>query len=223
MNKRTLSDIYRIGIQRLIKKGLRITIIPSYTCNYKCDYCSRNMDGGKPTTDKANSLDEWKRYLTDLDKTFRLDGSKIKEIVLTGGEPTLLPYFVELCNWITERWLLTVYTNLSRTRMLYLIRQTPRLMIHATYHAGQVNNNEFNYYWRATDEIHRVEVDEIGERRLRNPHKRTRLKPFAKIEEVKSRLAMLRVDPNFAAYLYCTDDAKANTLVAKLNNLNKLS
>ncbi len=210
MNKRTLSNIYRIGIQRLIKRGIRITIIPSYTCNYSCSYCGRNMDGNSPVTPKPKSLEEWKRYLTDLDKTFKLDGSKIKEIVMTGGEPTLLPYFVELCDWITERWLLMVYTNLALIGRLCRLKQTPRLMIHATHHPKEANRY-FNNRWRHVDEIHRVEVDEIGKRRLLNPYKRTRLKRFATVADLNNNLAMLRVDPSFAAYLYCNDDAKANT------------
>ena len=210
MKKRLVSSIYRIGIQRLLRKGMRITIIPSYICNYSCSYCGRKMGGADPKAE-LRSLEEWKRYLTDLDRTFKLSRSRIKEIVLSGGEPTLLPYFNELCNWITERWLLMVYTNLSDISKLCSLNQTPRLIIHATFHPEGTDSIWFNRRWRILDEIHRVEVDEIGQRRLANPHKKTRLKPFATMEDMETKLAMLRVDPNFAAYLYCIDDTAANT------------
>ncbi len=203
--KRRISDLYRIGIQRRIRKGLRITIIPSYACNYKCSYCSRIVDGKYPTA-KVKTMEEWKKYLTDLDLTFRMDRSKIKEVVITGGEPTLLPYFNELCDWITERWILVVYTNLSDVSKLTKLRQTPRLIIHASYHAGETDGQAyFNERWEYVDKYHRTIVDEIGERVLKNSHKKTRLKPFATKETLNTRLAMLRVDPNQAAYLHCTD------------------
>ena len=210
MNKRVISSIYRIGIQRLIRKGIRVTIIPSYVCNYSCSYCGRKMGGSDPKAG-LRSLEEWKRYLTDLDGTFKLSRSRLREIVLTGGEPTLLPYFNELCDFITERWLLTVYTNLSDISRLSKLDQTPHLIVHATFHPEFANSILFNKNWRLLDKIHRVVVDEIGQRRLEDPYKKTRLKPFATMEDMETKLAMLRVDPNFAAYLYCIDDTAANT------------
>ncbi len=204
------SNINRIGLQRLIQKGIRVSILPSYACNYSCSYCGRQMDANPKA--KLKTLEEWKRYLIDLDKTFKLDRSRIKEIILTGGEPTILPYFTELCEFILDRWLLTVYTNLSNIHKLRHIRQSTRLIVHATFHPDEANSRLFNHRWKTLDKIHRVVVDEIGERKLSYPYKKTRLKPMVKTaDEFKDKLATLRVDPNHAAYLYCTADTQANT------------
>jgi len=208
MNKRILSSIFRIGIFKRFHRGLRITIIPSYACNYNCHYCSRKIDGKSPSAPKK-SLEDWKRFLIDLDKTFRLSGTKIKEIIFTGGEPSILSYHVELSNWILSKgWFLTYYTNLSKIEGLKEINQSTKLRIHATYHHGY-SDNGFIDRWRELDKVHRVDVDEIGKRRIKG-HKKTYLKPFSTDEELENKLATLRVDPNFAIYLYCWSDVRAN-------------
>ena len=48
-------------------------------------------------------LEKWKEFLTDLNTNLKHGGTKIKEIILSGGEPTLLSYFVELSNWILDQ------------------------------------------------------------------------------------------------------------------------
>lgn len=209
MNKRKLSNIYRIGFQRLLFEGLRVTIIPTYSCNFNCSYCSKDVFGDTPVAPRK-SLEDWQKYLTDLDTTFRNDGSKIKEIILNGGEPTLLPYFINMCNWITERWLLTIYTNLWNIDKLSMVRPTTRLIVHATFHCDQITHTDFNRNWRELDKIHRVTVDEIGRKRLVNPYKRTRLKPFTTQEKLDNHLATIRIDPQLRMHLTCGTETKAN-------------
>jgi len=197
-----------IGIYRILRRGLRITIIPTYACNLDCEYCSRKINGETPTS-KVKNLDEWKGFLTDLDNTLRLDGSKIKEIILNGGEPTLLDYFESLCNWILKKgWLLTVYTNLTNQYILAGIKRSPRLIIHATYHPD-MEQARFYDNWFYLRQIHRIRVDEVGERRL-NFDIKTHLKPYSTDDELKNKLATIRVDPNLRMYLTCYADAKDN-------------
>ena len=210
MNKRVYSKIFRMHFWRTFKKGLYIGVIPSYVCNYSCSYCTPAMLGSRPST-PMRSLEEWKKYIIDFDNMLRRSNTKLKGIFLTGGEPTILPYFVDLCNWILDQgWLLSVYTNLSNPTTLIKINQSSRLIIMATFHPDTALPHVFSNDWEKVDKYHRVEVDEIGERKLTDAHKKTKLKPFSTEEYLKDNSTMLRVDSNFAAHLYCYDSIKAN-------------
>lgn len=210
--KRTLSNIFRIGIKRIIRKGLRITIIPTYACNYNCSYCGRKMFGKNPRTG-LKEIGQWKDYLIKMDKTLRKDRSKIKEIIFNGGEPTIVPYFSELCNWILDQgWLLTVYTNMSNDEPLLKIRQSTNLIIHSTYHYEYADPIEYNIRWKFVDQKHRTSVYELGERRLPLSYKPTNLIPLTVPDpnRANKKIATMRIDPNLAIYLTCDEDVAAN-------------
>lgn len=210
MNKRIYSKIFRMHFWRVLKKGLYVGIIPSYTCNYSCSYCTPAMFGSRPVT-PMRTLEEWKKYLIDFNNMLKRSNTQLKGVFLSGGEPTLLPYFVELSDWILDQgWLLSIYTNLSKPYTLIKVKQSSRLIIMSTFHPEQANNNLFNAAWEIVDRYHRTEVDEIGEKRLLSPYKKTRLKSFNTEEDLKNNSTMLRIDSNFAANLYCYDSIKAN-------------
>ena len=212
---RILSDIFRYTPMMKLTKGIRVYIIPSYACNYKCDYCAREIEGKYPKA-KRKDLTQWIEFLENLDETFRLSQSRLKEVILTGGEPTILPYFVELSNWILDKGLyLRVYSNLSEFSVPQLLKveQSRRLIITSTFHHKDAEEG-FNNRWETVDRKHRVVVHEIGERRLKNPHKKTKLKPFVPLTDSKqllSKMATLQVDPNFRIFLTCYEHAEANT------------
>lgn len=194
---------YPVGLQRILRRGLRVTIIPLWDCNFSCEYCCRKDDGSFPTGD-VKSLDQWKRFITDLNGTFKRDRLKIKEIILTGGEPTLLPYFKQLCDWILDQgFILVVYTNLSNTKKLKSIRKSFRLRIHTTHHPGFFSEAKFNKNLLDVMSVHNVVVDEIGERRLSSCPIKTKLKPYGSDEQIRWGLSSLRVEPDFAINIYC--------------------
>ena len=212
MNKRFLSNIFRHYYVREFRKGHIITIIPSYECNFRCSYCARNQYGDVPKAD-LKSLEDWKYHLKSLDTSLRLGRSNIKAIIFNGGEPTILPYFNELADWILDQgWMLDVFTNLSKIAPLLRLRQTHRLIIHASHHPEDMKASRFISNWKKVDKMHRVEVREMGERRLMNTHKKTHLFPYADISKEKESdlIGHLRIDPNLNIYFSCEGDVRAN-------------
>ncbi len=74
-------------------------------CNFKCSYCiaGSNLATGKP---EAPPLEDIARVIADSPRTL--------EVNLVGGEPSIVPGFLELCKIITERHYLFLSTNLAR-------------------------------------------------------------------------------------------------------------
>lgn len=154
--KRAISRVLRYHIIKKIRKGTAVSIYPSWECNYQCDYCLLRTHGEFPKSDIL-SFESWKGYLIDLDIALCNSGAHgIKEICLLGGEPTLLPYFADLCNWILhkQRWQLMVYTNLSNLKTLE-IKPSILLRIEATYHYKALPG-KFTERHKIVNKIHRV-------------------------------------------------------------------
>jgi organic radical activating enzyme len=208
--KRLMSSILRYAIINLLRPGINITIIPSYACNFNCVYCTRDQLGETPKA-KVKSFDDWKDFLLKLNASLIASGSKLKSVVVNGGEPTLLPYFVELCNWMLDQgWMVNILTNLSRPVPLVELKQSPRLIIHASYHHGYIDQKDFNRNWRYVDYYHRVEVKELGERKLEGGHKKTSLCPISTFPKIVEPITNLRFDPNQQLYFTCLEDVTAN-------------
>ena len=89
-------------LKKIFQRGQSVMILPNYDCNYNCSYCIRTVMEIEHTP-PAKTLDEWQKFLLDLDGVFKEGKSKIREIVLSGGEPTILPYFIDLSNWILKQ------------------------------------------------------------------------------------------------------------------------
>jgi len=154
--KRLLSRVLRYYLIKKLRRGMSVSIFPSWGCNYKCDYCLLRTDGIFPEGEML-SLDSWKGFLNDLDTCYRnSEGRGIKEICLLGGEPTLLPYFTDLCHWILfeKRWMLMIYTNMSNLKTLE-IKPSMLLRIEATYHY-QHNHIKYHERYKKVNKIHRV-------------------------------------------------------------------
>lgn len=153
--KRFLSRIFRYHVIKTIRRGATVSMFPSFKCNYHCDYCLLRTNGVFPENELL-SFDSWKERLTDLDIALKNStGHGIKEIGLLGGEPTLLPYFADLCHWIIEkRWQLMVFTNLSNLKMLE-VKPSLLLRVEATYHY-KANKHDFLIRYKAVNKIHRT-------------------------------------------------------------------
>ncbi len=154
--KRFASRILRYHIIKTLRRGVGVSIYPSWACNYKCNYCLVRTYGIYPKS-KLLSLDSWKDFLNTLDSGIRRSGGHgIKEISLLGGEPTLLPYFTDLCHWILfeKKWMLSIFTNMSNLKTLE-IKPSMLLRIEATYH---YNHNHIEFYdrYKKVNKVHRV-------------------------------------------------------------------
>lgn len=194
MLKKTDYRLYKLW--KRMHKGMSIVIIPSYKCNFDCPYCIRDVMGIESKPDLG--MDKWKEFLKDLDFNLRCGGSKIKEIILSGGEPSLLPYFVELSDWILDKgWFLTIYTNLSNVRTLK-IKKNRKLLVIGSYHASEIKADIFKLRWNKVEKTHRVRAIEIGSSELEGAiHKEARKEKFKTLYE-----ATLTVDADFKMYNY---------------------
>ena len=194
---------------------MQVTILPSFACNYNCSYCGNRYQYKHQPHSKVKSEEEWKNYLLMLDGVLKRSGSKIKEIIFNGGEPTLLPWFSSFCNWILyeQKWLLTVYTNLSNIDVFDDIKPTRRLIIRTTYHHEDANALVFGANWQYLDMKYNIEASELGERRLERvviTKKRTTLKKIYNNDIDVNRADTLRVGPDLAIYLTCWDMSVAH-------------
>lgn len=87
----------------LEKKSVTIQLTDS--CNFRCNYCIQQLPG-KLLKAKPVNVDGIMDFLDSQGCAW--------DIVLTGGEPFLVPNFIELSRRITEKYKLTVLTNLSQ-------------------------------------------------------------------------------------------------------------
>ena len=119
------------GKTLLFKRGLSINIYLTMRCNLMCDFCCVMANRVRC---EEMTLDEWKRWFT-------LFPHRIKEISMTGGEPTLTDYYPELCVWLLDRGIhISLATNLHHVtlnRDWPLLRIMPRysFQVSATCHA----------------------------------------------------------------------------------------
>jgi MoaA/NifB/PqqE/SkfB family radical SAM enzyme len=80
------------------------------TCNYRCNYCffSDEMLGEKLRT--CASVQEWRAAFDATEDVWLLH--------MTGGEPSIYPQFVELCQALTERHYISINSNLTHSSLV---------------------------------------------------------------------------------------------------------
>jgi len=101
-------------------------------CNLDCDYCFGKITDAKV---KVNSINIDK-LIASLDKN-----EKIFRISFTGGEPTLVPNFVEACKSITEKHLISFNSNLIMSNIVKFANEINHervLHIHASFHFDEL-------------------------------------------------------------------------------------
>jgi organic radical activating enzyme len=112
------------GFLMRFRKGINLTIYLTLRCNLKCDYCANKYYTSKTATSEL-TIEEWKRKI----ETFPY---QIKQVQLTGGEPTLYPEFKELVEYLLSRKIFViVYTNLTND---IAFEDNIRLRFLSTYH-----------------------------------------------------------------------------------------
>jgi len=86
-----------------------------WTCNYRCSYCFY----GEPVLGKKLAVRAspatWREALAETGHTWLLH--------ITGGEPSIYPGFVNLCEEITGNHLISLNTNLSNPSMMEFARR----------------------------------------------------------------------------------------------------
>jgi organic radical activating enzyme len=136
------------------KRGIFLNLFLTFRCTLKCDYCILKLPTKIYPKSKEVGLDVWK----DLISNFSL---KIKEVSVSGGEPTLYPYFAEFVNWLLDKgYHVKIYSNLTNPSPINDIKKSYRLIINATNHKHKA------FLGNYLEMKHRVNVIELGERTL---------------------------------------------------------
>lgn len=185
-----------------LRRGVTVQISLLYACNLFCEYCSLEMPTGIRPEAKQSTLEEWKTYIKNFP-------TKIKEVYVSGGEPTLIKWLPELLTWLLdEGYHVTVFTNLYNTSLL-MVKNSYRYQIIASYHKpipGTKNPEKYDiknkfetHYHKLVEKGYRVEVDEIGTKVL--PY--SRVKPFNVMETLKDN--EFRISPDLQVYISCYD------------------
>lgn len=178
----------KYSILHRLKRGASISISPTFRCNYRCEYCTLNIASTSRKV-KESTLLEWLEF---IDK-FPL---KLKEVHITGGEPTLMPYNDVLIQQLIKRKILvTLFTNLSKP---INVNPSPYFRIHASYHHSQTTTLFFSdLYYEYKKSGYQITVDEIGQKWLPFSDLKPELKTISDLETVKPRI---RIAPDRSGY-----------------------
>jgi MoaA/NifB/PqqE/SkfB family radical SAM enzyme len=196
--KRKLARVFRFGLMKRLKRGGRVTIFPSFKCSHDCSYCTLRKDGVFPVN-KLLPIEDWMAFLLNYDYTQR-DSGGIRDVILTGGEPTILPYFKELLEWMLfeKKWYVTMFSNLSN-RNLLKIKPSLRLRVGATFHHGQISQKKWEGNYNAVNKVHRVDVEEIEDGWLSY----STVKPLVNEKDVRDLVEYIRVAPDLSIHMIC--------------------
>lgn len=184
-----------------LKRGVTLQISLLYACNLFCEYCSLEMPTGKRPEAKQSTLQEWITYIKNFP-------TKIKEVYVSGGEPTLVKWLPELLQWLLdEGYHVTVFTNLYNPALL-MIKPSYRYQIIASYHKPPAETEKpelydseirFNEAYYKLKDKYRIEVDEIGTKVL--PY--SKVKPFNTMDVLKDH--EFRISPDLQVFISCYD------------------
>jgi len=172
--------LYRgYGVLKRLRKGIRIYIYPTLRCTLNCDYCTNLFfDGKRPTSHEI----EWKEWMNIIN-TFPV---KVREVVLSGGEPMLYGNYVELADAIVSSGrFLTVYTNLTLTKGLD-VKPSIRMRLDASFHES-VNNKLFFNNLKEYRKKFRVDTNEIEKKEIKGSVVKNKLHTADDMEECLNR------------------------------------
>ena len=191
--------IMRYGLLRRLRRGIRITCYLTFACDYNCSYCLMNFPGNGQPKAKMSSLDEWKEYIN-------LIPSSIQEIYISGGEPTLVPYFKEFTEWALNKGILvTVFSNMSDSAVAELskLEETVRLRILGSYHPSQQELS--NFINNCNSIKNRVDVLEIKfDENTKKNVPFSKWKPVTNKDQMRTK-KMFRISPDLLMFLTCFD------------------
>lgn len=120
--------LYKLSIRHIVRKrnGVWLTLSLTSKCPNNCAYC--------PFVKKKNvrtcGIEKWKEFIEKFPE-------RISYVCVSGGEPTMVPWFPEFVNWLIDRgYFVTVYTMLAKPGVFNWINNSWRLYVDATYHKG---------------------------------------------------------------------------------------
>lgn len=180
------------GKTLMFRRGKMLNINLLYECNLSCAYCSLEIPTGIRPKAKRVGLDDWKNFITDFTSK-----NKIREVYVSGGEPSLVKYLPDLVNWLINKGFhISLFSNLYNTDKLLQIKKSYRFKIQATYHQCD-SISRFDEAYKKVIKKHRVDVDEIGYRSLSY----SKVKPFMDPDGLKDK--EFRVSPDLEVFDSC--------------------
>lgn len=145
---------YLKKIRKSLKQGVLLQISLTMRCTLDCDYCCQKVLLGHRPVVKETNFTGWVKW-------FKRFPYPIKEVYVSGGEPTIHPDFVKIVNFLlSEGYFVKVFTNLMTPGKLFSIIPYYRFSIKATYHHSQ-SRLQFDHNYKKVSKIHSVYVDEI--------------------------------------------------------------
>lgn len=88
---------------------LQVEWIVSNVCNYACSYCIPDLHDG---SSRWPNVEDALEFFWELE---RLHPERPKQLVMTGGEPTMWPQLINFTDQLPESYILDISTNGSRT------------------------------------------------------------------------------------------------------------
>jgi MoaA/NifB/PqqE/SkfB family radical SAM enzyme len=86
-------------------------------CNFRCDYCHQSEAALGAKAKIFGSIAQWRDGFKATGKTWLIH--------ITGGEPTIYPDFVELCDELCQNHFLSINSNLAHRRILTFAKKIP--------------------------------------------------------------------------------------------------
>jgi len=192
-------QIFRYGIIKYTRRGVRLSITLTYRCNLDCWYCTMKKPTGKVPECKESTFEELKQFMKEFPYP-------VREVQVTGGAPELHPDFVRFTNWLLEQgYFVQIMTNLLFLFELGHLRITPRLMLCCTYHHDSSLKKWIRNY-DLLSKSYRIATDEIRDNKKRLTPKRVKLRVFKKLEDndyLRGNNIMIRVAPDLSMYNTC--------------------
>ena len=190
-------NIFRYGIMKYTRRGVRLSMVLTYRCNLKCDYpCSMLLPTGKWPKAKESTFQELKQFIKEFPY-------KVREIQISGGSPELHPSFVEFTNWLLDQgYFVQIMTNLLFLKKLSQIKRTYRVMFCCTYH----HSSSLKIWMRNYDYLnkyYRITTDELGERLTPQRVKLRIVKNYLDCRGLRDNSLMIRVAPDLTMYNTC--------------------
>jgi organic radical activating enzyme len=175
----------------------------TFKCNLNCSYCAQTFHLGHRPKVKETGFIGWVKF-------FKRFPYKIKEVYVSGGEPTLHRDFARIVRYLlSQGYYVKVFSNLMNIDEFYNIPKCYRFRIQATYHHKDcVYTFDRNYRLLTRNLGHIVYVNEIESPQIFKYSKLQRLLDNSNTYENGRNdydQSCLRISPDLRINLNCHD------------------
>jgi len=204
--------ILRRPYQKLIrfKNGIDLGIYLTWRCNCKCSYCPVPIKMASNFDSKELTSVNFYHFI----KNFPI---KIRQITLSGGEPTLKEGLSLLINnLLNDGYFVGIFTNMLNPKIFDEIKPSPRFMITTNYH---VNLKKEIFLKNVRESKHQILIGEFeGQSNLSSKFKKRKLLFNNEFDTIYRNT--LFIDPYGRIFTTCFGAIKANKITYE-NTLHK--